>query len=210
MEYVTGKALALGVAQGTASSGGQILAKATAVVICRGGKSASACAKAWNQAIKFDPVNGCAVLVQAFVHAKAYCSAGKAITQVQSTVFKYPLGECRAPGLDGDDTMNGGADGMAAGSASPSGSVVISQGPKGNQIQYPDGTTVTQGPGVSASVVANNGGWFGHKFGPATQVYQGPEGQRIVFGRKLLHPAAAEAAVESQGSVIASGGWLIL
>jgi hypothetical protein len=175
VEFVTGKALALGVAQGAASEGGEVLAKATAVVICRGGASASACAKAWNQAIKIDPTNGCAVLVKAYVHARAYCSAGKAYSNVQSTVFKEPIGTC-AP-----QTLYNGA---AAGSFTPQGGMSISQGPNGQTVTYPDGTTVTQGPGVSVSVWATNGGSGGR--GTPSYVVQGVDGQRIVFGRKML------------------------
>lgn len=207
VEYVTGKALALGVAQGTASSGGQILAKATAKVICRGGASASACAKAWNQAIKFDPINGCAVLVQAYVHAQAYCTKGVAMTKVQSTVFKYPLGECRAPGLT---SSNPGGSNIAAGSVSPGGAIIISQGPNGNKITAPDGTTITQGPGLSAAVYTTSGvgDWWSKKFGQfaPTQVYQGPEGQQVVYGGRKMLRSGDRTVVEARGFVKASGG----
>lgn len=91
---VVGRALALGSAGGA----DQVLAKATAVVMCKGGESASACARAWAQAIQLD-TNGCLVLVQAFAQAKAQCGPGFATAQVQATVFRQPLGTCKAPGL---------------------------------------------------------------------------------------------------------------
>jgi hypothetical protein len=185
VEFVTGKALAMGVAQGVASEGGEVLAKATAVVICRGGASASACAKAWNQAIKIDPKNGCAVLVRAYVHARAYCSAGKAYSNVQSTVFKEPIGTC-AP-----ETLYG----AASGSYTPQGAMSISQGQNGQTVTYPDGTVVTQGPGVSISVWATNGGRGGQ--GVPTYVMQGVDGQRIILGRKMLRHAPLSKLVSA-------------
>jgi hypothetical protein len=192
VEAVTGKALALGVAEGVASEGGEVLAKATAVVICRGGASASACAKAWNVAIKIDPKNGCAVLVKAYVHARSYCSEGKAYTNVQSTVYKETVGECSAQGLF-NGYGSGSNGGVAAGSYGPQGSMSIYQGANGQTVTYADGTTVTQGPGVSSSVWGSNGynggswGW-GRRGGLiSTLISQGGNGQSMSWGRKMLH-----------------------
>jgi hypothetical protein len=176
VEVVTGKTLAMGVAKGAASEGGEVLAKATAVVICRGGASASACAKAWNQAIKIDPKNGCAVLVKAYVHARAYCSAGKAYSNVQSTVYKETVGTCQAKGLyDGAGYGSNGYNAPAAGagygsngapsytgapsgSYTPQGPMMFSQGADGQTVTYPDGTVITQGAGGSSYGWGNNGG----------------------------------------------------
>jgi hypothetical protein len=95
-EVVVGRALAKGAAGGVGSATGQVLATATAAVICRGGETASACARAWVQAIQLDP-NGCEVLVTAFAEAKASCGPGFAMSQARSFVFTEPSGICKAP-----------------------------------------------------------------------------------------------------------------
>lgn len=95
-EVVVGRALAKGAAGGVGSATGKVLATATAAVICRGGETASACARAWAQAIELDP-NGCEVLVTAYAEAKASCGPGFATAQARSFVFIEPLGVCKAP-----------------------------------------------------------------------------------------------------------------
>jgi hypothetical protein len=208
VEAVTGKALALGVAQGVASEGGEVLAKATAVVICRGGASASACAKAWNQAIKIDPKNGCAVLVKAYVHARSYCSEGKAYSNVQSTVYKETVGECSAQGLF-NGYGSGSNGGVAAGSYGPQGSMSIYQGSNGQTVTYPDGTTVTQGPGVSSSVWGSNGynggSWgLGRRGGVISAlISQGTNGQSMSWGRKMLAAGSKHDSIRILGAATA-------
>lgn len=91
---VVGAALAASSAQGA----GDIIATATATIMCKGGAHASACAHAWVEAIRLNS-KGCLVLVKAFAHAKAQCGPGFATSQVQAVTFTEPLGTCRAPGL---------------------------------------------------------------------------------------------------------------
>lgn len=116
-EVVVGRALAMGTSEGADSATSQVLAKATAVVMCRGGETASACARAWAQAIKRDD-NGCLVLVKAFAFAKASCGPGFATAQASATVFKQPLGVCKAPGFAGALTKGGRRWGPAGDSKS--------------------------------------------------------------------------------------------
>lgn len=89
VEVVTGRALVLGAAGGA----GQVLAQATAVVMCKGGASAVACAKAWAQAVQMDGM-GCLFLVQAFSQARAECGPGFANSQAKTSIWKTPLGTC--------------------------------------------------------------------------------------------------------------------
>eukprot|EP00775_Hariotina_reticulata_P013677 gene13677-13799_t len=91
VEVVTGRALALGIAGGS----GQVLAQATAVVMCKGGESAVACAKAWAQAVQMDGM-GCFYLVQAFSQARAECGPGFANSQAKTSIWTTPLGTCGA------------------------------------------------------------------------------------------------------------------
>jgi hypothetical protein len=93
-EVVVGRALAAGSAQGA----GEVIVSATATIMCRGGEYASACARAWVEAIRLNS-KGCLVLVKAFAQAKAECGPGYATSQVQAATFTEPLGTCRAPGL---------------------------------------------------------------------------------------------------------------
>ncbi|KAF6261813.1 hypothetical protein COO60DRAFT_1499499 [Scenedesmus sp. NREL 46B-D3] len=79
-----------------------------------------------------------------------------------------------------------GPQGFAAGSYGPQGAMSVSQGPTGQTVTYPDGTTVTQGPGVSSSVWAHNGGWRKGNRGAATIITQGAGGQRVQWGRRML------------------------
>lgn len=167
VEAVVGKALALGVASGTAGAG-DVLAKATAVVICKGGESASACARAWAQAIQIDPTNGCAVLKTAYVYAKAFCSEGTAKTQVQSTYFMQPLGQCgQSDFMTGGNSGNNGAGGQTVYVSYPGG--WVHKGPAVKTVTYP-----------SKSVVLGKGGHVTFPFGSVT------------WGRKML--AAQNAA----------------
>jgi hypothetical protein len=89
-----GRALATGSAQGV----GEVLVTATATIICMGGEYASACARAWVEAIRLNS-KGCLVLVKAFAQAKAQCGPGYATAQVKAATFTEPLGTCKAPGL---------------------------------------------------------------------------------------------------------------
>jgi hypothetical protein len=91
VEVVTGRALALGIAGGA----GQVLAQATAVVMCKGGASAVACAKAWAQAVQMDGM-GCLFLVQAFSQARAECGPGFANSEEKTSIWTTPLGTCGA------------------------------------------------------------------------------------------------------------------
>jgi hypothetical protein len=141
-EFVVGRALAAGTAQGVDSETGEVLAKATAVVICKGGESASACARAWAQAIKMDS-NGCLVLVKAYAHAKAQCGPGYATSQVKATVFKEPLGVCNAPGLYSNPPP---APAPSAPAPAPYKGWSVNQGPKGQAVNG-DGMSVNQGWG---------------------------------------------------------------
>lgn len=94
VEAVVGAALAAGSAQGA----GDVIVSATATIMCRGGEYASACARAWVEAIRLN-AKGCLVLVKVFAQAKAQCGPGFATSQVQAATFTEPLGACRAPGL---------------------------------------------------------------------------------------------------------------
>lgn len=96
VEYIIGKALAIIVARGPVSDGFHVLSRATAVVICRGVASAPACARAWNQAVNIDVTNGCAVLKEAYIIARAMCANGKAISKVEAQGWEKPLGFCNA------------------------------------------------------------------------------------------------------------------
>jgi hypothetical protein len=145
-EFVVGRALAAGTAQGVDSDTGEVLAKATAVVICKGGESASACARAWAQAIKMDS-NGCLVLVKAYAHAKAQCGPGYATSQVKATVFKEPLGVCNAPGLYSNPPPAPAPSAPAPASApAPYKGWSVNQGPGGQSVNG-DGMSVNQGWG---------------------------------------------------------------
>lgn len=194
VEAVVGKALAIGVASGTAGAG-DVLAKATAVVICKGGEAASACARAWAQAIKIDPTNGCAVLETAWVYAKAFCSEGSAKTQVQSTFFEQPLGQC-------------GMSEFASGS-SPSPDPFVQQGPNGQTVSYPgggitqnsNGQTVTYNGG---SVTQSNNG-YQTITGPDGTLVQGPDGMHFYSGRKMLAVISVANAAATNTGVVNGG-----
>lgn len=176
VEVVVGRALAKGTAQGVDSATGEVLAKATAVVICRGGESASACARAWSQAIKMDG-NGCLVLVKAYAYAKARCGPGYATSQATSTVYKEALGYCKV-------------DYTPQAYQQPSQPQAYQQ--PGAYQQAPAPVSVSQGPWGQT---INSGGMT---------IQQGPGGMSIggvnMFGRKMLAATSTGAASASRAS----------
>ena len=195
-EFVVGRALAAGTAQGVDSETGEVLAKATAVVICRGGESASACARAWAQAIKMDS-NGCLVLVKAYAHAKAQCGPGYATSQVKATVFKEPLGVCNAPGLYSNP---------------PPAPEPQKQAPSAPAPAPYKGWSVNQGPGgqsVNGDGMSINQGWGGqgaHFWGKRLLSVAHSGDQQLEGGRAATHFLNAGRRMLKGVSVVAWSG----
>lgn len=184
-EVVVGRALALGTAKGVDSETGEVLAQATAVVICRGGESASACARAWSQAIKMDK-NGCLVLVKAYAHAKAKCGPGYATNQVSATVFKEPLGVCKAPEFTSAPPP---APAPTTSQAPPTYTPSQTNGGGWKPHNFGGGMTVSQG-------------WGGQTFsGGGMSVSQGSGFPSWMTGRKMLSVSVSGTVVAGQGNL---------
>lgn len=197
VEVVVGRALAQASAQGVDSATGEVLAKATAVVICKGGESASACARAWTQAVKMDG-NGCPVLIKAYAQAKAQCGPGYATSQTYASVYKEALVACKVaePSYQPPAPM--------APAYNPPSAISVSQGPGGQTINT--GSMVIQQGSGGMSISGMPRGGMMRQFGRKMLAVQAGAAGRGSSHRKMLQfggyfpfSATANAAAINNG-----------